>query len=113
MFNWINGRQGSGYQKVRLLECRWPIRFDLWILRFPEGSYIDSHVDPVEDGYNHYRLNVIIKRSENGGVFFGEPIWRSIRVILFRPDISVHGVTKVEKGTRYVLSLGWLTRRKV
>jgi len=29
-------------------------------------------------------------------------------VAFFRPDVSKHSVTKVEGGTRYVLSIGWL-----
>lgn len=29
----------------------------------------------------------------------------------FRPDISPHSVSRVEKGVRYVLSIGWLIRK--
>lgn len=108
MFNWIAGRQGTGYFKMLLLQNSRFIPFDIYLLKFPEGSYIDWHTDPVPD-YNHYRINWIVKTSEKGGEFISKsPIFTSKYLNIMRPDIDLHCVTKIEKGTRYVLSLGWV-----
>jgi hypothetical protein len=106
--NWQFGRQGTGYLKVLLLEGTWPLRFDSYLLRYPEGSSIPPHVDPIERG-RHYRLNIVLKEPQRGGVFqCKKPIYTSRRVNLFRSDISEHSVTKILHGSRYVLSVGWV-----
>lgn len=108
MFKWVKGRLNGGYDKLLITTLRWPIPFDLYLLRFPEGSEIKEHVDPV-DGKRHYRLNIIIKKAKEGGLATNrEPIYENRRIKLFRPDISPHAVSKVLSGTRYVLSLGWV-----
>ncbi len=108
MFKWEKGRQGSGYDKLLLLTGKWPIPFDFYLLRFPEGSSIAPHKDPTTTG-KHFRLNIIVKECGYGGKFLCDnPIFQSRRMNLFRPDISEHSVTKVCFGTRYVLSIGWL-----
>lgn len=103
------GRQGSGYSKLKLFHITRLVKADCYILRFPEGSSIKEHVDPVEDG-KHYRLNVVFKRPVAGGLLFCEsPIFRlGERVCFFRPDVSKHSVSKIEKGSRWVFSLGFL-----
>lgn len=107
-FRWESGRQHSGYDKMLLLTGRYPIPFDMYLLRFPKGSYIAEHVDTVESG-KHFRLNVILKKAELGGEFNCEKmIWESARIKLFRPDIMKHSVGRIEKGERYVLSVGWV-----
>jgi hypothetical protein len=108
MFKWVKGRQGSGYDKMLLSTLPWPIPFDCYLLRFPEGSEIAPHKDPVTKG-KHFRLNIILKKSLSGGQFLCEnPILQTSRMNLFRPDISEHSVTKVVGGSRYVFSIGWL-----
>jgi hypothetical protein len=105
---WEQGRQGTGYQKKLLLSGKWPFPFDLYILRYPEGSEIPPHTDPVQSG-KHYRLNVVLKASKEGGEFVCKtPIFQTKRIKLFRPDECEHSVTKVVGSTRYVLSFGWL-----
>lgn len=112
--NWIKGRQNSGYYKLKLLVSKF-FKFDIYILKYPKGSYIDTHKDPVE-GYEHHRLNIILKRPKKGGTFFcgarhctGQyPDYN--RIIKFRPDILKHSLNRIEEGTRYVLSIGWLRR---
>ena len=39
-------------------------------------------------------------------------IFETKRIKLFRSDVSVHSVTKVQGGSRYVLSLGWVLKGK-
>ncbi len=107
-FRWQSGRQNSGYDKMLLLQSRWPLPFDLYILRFPEGSEVKPHTDPVSFG-RHFRLNVVLKPARVGGEFqCSTPIFQTSRIKLFRPDACEHSVTKVEIGTRYVLSIGWV-----
>jgi hypothetical protein len=107
---WQCGRQGTGYDKMLLLTARWPLPFDSYLIRYPEGSEIPPHTDPVQAG-RHYRLNIVLKSSPSGGEFVcATPIYASRRIKLFRPDACEHSVTRVVGGSRYVLSLGWVLR---
>ena len=107
-FRWQSGRQGSGYDKMLLFTARWPLRFDSFLIRFPEGSGIPPHTDRVQQG-RHYRLNLILKSPRSGGEFVcSQPIFATRRIKFFRPDACEHSVTRVEGGSRYVLSIGWV-----
>ncbi|MES2072584.1 MAG: 2OG-Fe(II) oxygenase [Pseudomonadota bacterium] len=107
-FRWQRGRQLSGYDKMLLLQSWWPLPLDVYILRFPQGAEIAPHVDKVSFGA-HYRLNIVIKRAASGGEFIcAAPIYESARIKYFRPDACEHSVTRVNKGSRYVLSVGWV-----
>ena len=87
---------------------RW-LKFDVYLLRFSEGSEIKQHKDTVEAG-QHFRLNIILKNAIEGGVFISDGVlFQTKHIKFFRPDIHQHGVTKVIKGRRYVLSIGWVT----
>jgi hypothetical protein len=109
-FRWQTGRQKSGYDKMLLLQSWWPLPFDLYLLRYPEGSEVKPHVDAVSFG-RHYRLNVVVKRAAAGGEFqCASPIVSTRRIKLFRPDVCEHSVSRVTQGSRYVLSLGWVLR---
>jgi hypothetical protein len=111
-FRWQAGRQGTGYDKMLLLTASWPLPFDSYLIRYPEGSQIPPHTDPLSSG-RHYRLNVILKSSRVGGAFVcARPIFESKRIKLFRPDACEHSVTKVEGGSRYVLSIGWVLGKR-
>lgn len=114
MWKWEKGRQGSGYNKMLLFRTSWPIHFDYYLLHYPEQSYLPSHTDPV-DGYKHYRLNIILKRPKDGGLFIcPKPIWElgvGHRVVFFRSDEMVHGLTRIYEGSRWVLSFGWAIKR--
>lgn len=110
LFRWTRGRQQGNYEKMLLARSQL-LRFDLYVLRFPPGSYIPPHRDPVQVG-RHYRLNVILKAPRLGGRFVvRNAILNWPRVKLFRPDISEHEVTRVVDGTRYVLSFGLVLGR--
>ena len=39
-----------------------------------------------------------------------DPIFETRRIKLFRSDLSMHSVTRVQGGSRYVLSLGWVLK---
>lgn len=107
-FRWQRGRQQSGYDKMLLLTAHWPLKFDSYLIRYPIGAAIPAHRDQVVSG-RHYRLNIVLRRSPQGGEFIcATPIFSSARIKLFRPDIAEHSVTRVEGGPRYVLSIGWV-----
>ena len=107
---WQRGRQRSGYDKMLLLHSMWPLPFDVYVLRFPEGAEIAPHVDKVSFGA-HYRLNIVVKKAASGGEFVCKtPIFETPRIKYFRPDACEHSVTRVNSGSRYVLSIGWVRR---
>ncbi len=100
---WEPGRQRGGYDKLLLLEGR---RFDIYLLRFPVGSSVPPHRDPVA-GARHLRLNLVLVPARRGGEFECPQAWIDRpRIKLFRSDLHTHAVSEVEAGTRYVLSVG-------
>jgi hypothetical protein len=110
-FRWQRGRQNSGYDKMLLLQSWWPLPFDVYLLRYPEGAEVPPHRDTVSFG-RHYRLNIILTRPQAGGEFVcAQPLFATNRIKLFRPDLEEHSVSRVRQGTRYVLSLGWVLRQ--
>ncbi|WP_211226321.1 hypothetical protein [Solimonas flava] len=93
---------------MRLVQGHGSLPFDGCLPRFPPGLEIPPHVDPVSAGCR-YRLNIVLRRAREGGEFeCRAPIWTSRRVKLFRPDVCLQRVTPVRRGTRYVLSIGWV-----
>jgi hypothetical protein len=109
LFKWVLGQKNTGYWILTLawVTGKWlPIPFDLYILKYPTGAYNPPHRDPIKRG-QHYRLNIILTKPLGGEFVCETPIFSSWRIHLFRPDICTHSVTPVERGTRYVLSLGW------
>ncbi|MFQ3262256.1 hypothetical protein [Reinekea sp.] len=112
LFRWQKGRQNTGYDKMLIGGGLWPNPFDMYILRFNEGQGIPPHVDQVKSG-EHYRLNIILMAAKSGGDFIcTNPIYENSRVKYFRSDVSEHAVSKVTKGCRYVLSIGWVKNKE-
>lgn len=109
LWRWERGRQLSGYDKLLLLQSKW-LKFDCYLLRFPTGSGIKPHNDPVP-GWRHYRLNIVLKKAHGGRFICPNVTWRwGQRAAFFRSDIATHSVTEVLQGTRWVLSIGWLLK---
>lgn len=109
-FTWQSGRQETGYEKMLLAANQFILPFDCYLLRYKEGTGVPEHIDPV-DSKRHYRLNVVLRKARAGGEFHcANPIYDGSRIKLFRPDLSPHSVTPVEKGIRYVLSVGWVLK---
>lgn len=106
LWRWQAGRQHSGYDKMLLAGCYYPIPYDVFLLRYPQGSFIKPHKDPLTKG-KHYRINIVIKHAKQGGRFIcDDTILNTKRVKIFRSDKALHSVSAIEKGTRYVLSIG-------
>lgn len=102
---WESGRQAGGYSKLTLFATK---KCDAYLLYYPQGSEIPVHTDPVADG-RHYRLNIAFKKANDGGEFqCDDPILRTRRMALFRPDVSPHSVSKIKSGYRLMLSVGWI-----
>lgn len=105
---WQPGRQGTGYAKLLLLTGRRPLPFDCYLLRYRPGQGIPPHTDPVP-GFRHYRANLILASGREGGAFQCQStLYSRPRLHIFRSDLSTHAVEPMVRGTRYVLSVGWL-----
>lgn len=108
---WKSGRQNTGYAVLTLLRSE-RLKADCHIIRYRVGARIPPHTDPVEAGYAHFRLNLVLWPAQEGGALVCErSIFRLGPLNLFRPDEVTHSVTKVTKGSRYVLSIGWKRRQ--
>ena len=105
-WQWISGRQGSGY----MIFYMWNFLFDCLIIRYPRGSYITPHVDPVTKG-QHHRINIELTTPHLGGEFsckLKHVLVKFPRFVWFRPDIGTHSVSEVIGSERWVLSFGWI-----
>jgi hypothetical protein len=108
---WRPGRIGSGYRKMLFarakLGARGLLGFDVYLLDYPPGSSIPSHLDTVKLA-RHFRVNVVLRTG--GSRYEGRTLWRlGERVIFFRPDRMTHGVPACAR-RRVVLSVGWAVR---
>jgi len=82
----------------------------VYLVRYSAGHAIVRHVDMVSEG-RLYKLNCVLIKPESGGEFSCE---RNIfnlfgRIVLFRPDLYRHEVSRIERGRRWLLSFA-LTR---
>lgn len=110
---WQSGRQSTGYEKMLIFQIG---RCDCYLLRFQQNSFVGPHVDKTENG-RHFRLNITLKRARLGGIFYCQKnptklnlSRNSNRVVLFRPDILEHSLSKVFEGELRMLSVGWVRR---
>ena len=107
-FTWEAGRNKTGYLKMLVIETKAP-GFDCYLIRYPEGSANPPHKDRLGQA-RHYRLNIVLWNCSEGGAFQC-PVYKSWlfgRIIFFCPSEQLHSVTPITKGTRLVLSFGWL-----
>lgn len=111
LFRWKQGRQASGYDKLLIATLPWPIPFDLYLLKLPDGCFVPDHKDSVKPGFRHYRMNLILWKSKSGGELISEKtIINWSRLQFFRPDIYTHSATKVKGGSVWILSFGFLLK---
>ncbi len=104
---WEGGRQQTGYMKKCLINSK-RFKFDVYLLKYPEGSYIPPHIDSaIIPFHEHHRVNIVLKKPELGGQFFLDGELQDGRFHKFRPDQVEHEVTTIHRGTRYVISIGW------
>ena len=112
---WEQGRQGEGYEKLKLFESR-RFKFDVYLMRFWPCSEIQGHRDPAVEGYEHHRLNIVLQ--DHNAVFWteenGKRKWWWNRIHRFRPDTTLHGMqpfVSYGKPVGYWLSIGWLRKK--
>ena len=86
-------------------------RFAVYLVRYSAGHAVLPHVDMVAEG-RLYKLNCILVKPRAGGEFRCEETLLNLfdRIVLFRPDLYRHRVSRIEQGTRWLLSVAW-TRR--
>jgi len=63
------------------------------------------HVDMVAAG-RLYKLNCVLVKPKRGGEFSCERTIVNVfdRVVVFRPDLYQHRVSRIERGNRWLLS---------
>ena len=98
---WEEGRGLTGYWKMLLCKLSF---FDTYLIYYPPGSQIKTHVDPVQKGYEHFRANFLLKGED---AYVGDYLFKFWRLVVFRPDIMPHSVKEV-LSERYVLSFGFM-----
>ena len=108
-FTWNQGRKMTHYYKCALFRSG-KFKCDVYLLKFPTGSYIDDHKDPSPEGYEHHRINFVLNKNFKGGKFVIKGKAQEGRIHKFRPDKHKHRVTKIKEGTRYVFSIGYLKK---
>lgn len=111
-FRWEYGRQKTGYRVMTLFYSR-HLRCDCYLLRYIKGDSIPVHKDTVSHYVNHFRLNIVLRNAKEGGEFeVRNALWKWWRVVLFRPDEEPHSVSEIKAGERWVLSFGWVRKKR-
>lgn len=112
MWRWGEDKFATGYKLFTLMYIK-SLRWDLYLFKYPEGSWLPKHKDPSKYGA-HYRFNIVLKKPKKGGEFIcKEVIFKWWRFCLFRADTNYHKVTKIEKGTRWMLSFGFTLKNRL
>lgn len=137
---WAPGRQGTGYdilplkqvlpgepraaagrseagadtlitRSLALLGTPFEDYWDVYLIRYLEGSHIARHVDDAQHGKRHRRINALLTPAAGGGELWidGRQIELAVGdAVRFYPDREVHEVTPVV-GTRLLFSVGaWI-----
>jgi predicted 2-oxoglutarate/Fe(II)-dependent dioxygenase YbiX len=126
---WTPGRQGTGYdilplqaalpatpgsliaRSLALLGTPFERYWDVYLIRYRDGSFIAPHVDDAQHGKRHRRINAVLTPADAGGelTIAGQRIALAIGdAVRFYPDREVHEVTPVV-GTRLLFSVGaWI-----
>ena len=117
--SWDDGRQLSGYSKM-LLAISERFKFDVYLIRIPDGCGVPKHRDPAKEGFDHHRVNIAINKPSlgTGNMHIAGPAKKFLfdRIIYFRPDLYVHSMDPVDfiwsDHSAYILSIGWLRKSK-
>lgn len=125
---WTPGRQGTGYDILPLkqvlpgagtlvtrslarLGTPFEDYWDVYLIRYLEGSHIARHVDDAQHGKRHRRINALVTPPAGGGALWIDGRLIELAVgdaVRFYPDREVHEVTPVV-GSRLLFSVGaWI-----
>ncbi len=117
---WKPGRQGTGYDILPLARDALAYRalahvgtpfedyWDVYLIRYRDGSHIPPHTDDAQHGRRHRRLNALLTAPRAGGELWIAGARVSLAVgdaVVFEPDRDVHSVTRVD-GERLLFSVG-------
>ncbi|MCM0612950.1 2OG-Fe(II) oxygenase [Marinobacter sediminum] len=85
-------------------------RLNIYLVRYPEGHKVGPHLDMISHG-SLYKLNCVLAQPKSGGEFVCEKNIFNLfgRVVLFRPDLYQHQVSRIERGNRWLLSFALTT----
>lgn len=80
-------------------------RLGIYLVHYSAGHAIMPHVDMVAEG-RLYKLNCVVVKPRAGGEFWCEKTIFNLfgRIVLFRPDLYQHRVSRIERGSRWLLS---------
>jgi hypothetical protein len=117
---WVKGRQDGenvSYWKM-LLAASERLKFDLYLLKFDEGSEVPWHNDYVAFGWRHHRINIVLWKPRKGGRVvvmgptkrWGRDWQNRCRAMYFRPDRDMHMMKTIVEGSMLMLSFGWLRK---
>jgi hypothetical protein len=83
---------------------------NIYLVRYPEGHKVRPHQDMIAEG-RLYKLNCLLVKPRSGGEFACDKNIFNLfgRLILFRPDLHRHQVSKIERGNRWLLSFALTT----
>ena len=83
----------------------------IYLVRYSTGHRIVPHVDMVSEG-RLYKLNCVLVKPRAGGEFICEKNIFNLfgRLVLFRPDLYQHQVSRIEDGSRWLLSFALTPR---
>ena len=124
---WTPGRQGTGYDILPLrgipelapliaralarLGTPFEDYWDVYLIRYADGSSIPPHTDTAQHGRRHRRINAVLEQARAGGELFVDGAKVELAVgdaVLFFPDHELHEVTRVT-GSRLLFSVGaWI-----
>lgn len=126
---WKAGRQATGYDILPLrgalpegdgsliaralaqLGTPFGDYWDVYLIRYRDGSHIPPHVDDAQHGKRHRRINAVLTPATGGGELWIDGARIDLAVgdaVRFFPDREVHAVTQVS-GTRLLFSVGaWI-----
>ena len=106
LWRWGYDQFYTGYRIFTIAYIKW-LRWDIYLFHYPTGSLIPKHKDPAKYGA-HYRFNVTLKKAKQGGEFkCNNVVFKWWRFCLFRADANYHSVTRIEQGSRWILSFGF------
>lgn len=86
-------------------------RLGIYLVHYSEGHCIMPHVDMVAEG-RLYKLNLVLAKPVAGGEFACERTIFNLfgRIVLFRPDLYRHRVSRIDRGSRWLLSFAMTLR---
>jgi len=84
-------------------------RLSIYLVHYASGHQVLPHVDGVSEG-RLYKLNCVLVKPRCGGRFSCERTIFNLldRLVLFRPDLYEHRVSRIEAGDRWLLSVALL-----